>query len=142
MNLLRSLSFLKWFIIIFVVLTLFSGMFWFVQVRYLTGRAQVVVESYSLDNSYVFVSPLQASAADGERIRLTVILLNSQGLGVVGRVVKLDNVGALEIHEVQPITDSRGKAVFDISSKLPGEYYPAVVADSRQLPQKPRISFK
>lgn len=142
MNSFRPVSLLKWPLIIISVLFLFSGLFWFVQVQYFTGRAQVVVDAYSKDNSYVFVSPLQASAADGERIRLTVILLNNQGLGVVGKMVRLENIGGLEINEVQPVTDTRGKAIFDISSKVPGEYYPSVIADNGQLPQKPKISFK
>ena len=89
----------------------------------------------------MFVSPLQAKAGAGEKIRLTVFILNDQGLGVSGKQITLGEVGNLTINETQVVTDSFGKAIFDISSPSKGDYYILVSVSGQVLPQKAHILF-
>ncbi len=96
----------------------------------------------SADNSYLFVSPLSALAGGSEKIRVTVFILNGNGLGVSGKKVSLIITPSLNIDEAQSVTDSYGKAVFDISAQTPGEYTIRGEADSVKLPQNVKVSFR
>lgn len=126
-----------------VLLTLlaFSSFFWLYEAKFLTGRASVSQASFSVDNSYVFVSPLQAKANTQEKIRVTVFVLNNQGLGVLGRTVSLAQNQDLKIDTIQSLTDGFGKAVFDVSSGKTGEYYLDVAIDGSALNQKAHLTF-
>jgi hypothetical protein len=69
------------FISIFlVILLLFSGFFWLYEAKFFVGRASLTSASFSVENSYIFLTPLRAKA-DTKKIRLTVFVLNNQGLG-------------------------------------------------------------
>lgn len=105
------------------------------------GRASNIKSEFSLDNSYVFVSPLRAQANKQEKIRATIFILNNQGLGVPGRTVFITQDQNLNIETIQGLTDQVGKAVFDISSAKAGEYYLEVQVDAKRLPQKAHLSF-
>lgn len=136
------------FLFIILILLLFVGFFWFYEVHYLVGRAEVSRRSFSVDNSYLFVSPLRAKAgsksanlSEREKIRVTVIVLNNQGLGVMGKRVSLGKNPSLQIETVQGLTDNFGKAVFDVSSEKKGEYYLEVKVEDKILPQKAHLSF-
>jgi len=124
-----------------VILVLFSFYFWFYQARYFIGRASVSQSSFSVENSYLFVTPLRANANGQEKIRATVFILNNQGLGVSNKkVILTDNVD-LKLDIIQGLTDNYGKAIFDISTNKAGEYYLDVQVDGRSLPQKIHITF-
>jgi len=130
------------FLIIFIfVLIFFSFYFGLYEVRFFKSRASVSQASFSVDNSYLFVSPLRAKANGQERIRLTVFILNNQGLGVMGKEVFLSRDSSLSINIIQGQTDNFGKAVFDVTSTKSGEYYLEVSVDGQKLPQKARLSF-
>jgi hypothetical protein len=127
---------------IFIVLLLFFTSFFFLYgAKYLIGRANISQQSFSVDNSYLFVSPLRALANNQEKIRLTVYILNNQGLGVIGKSVFLSNDLALSVEVIQGVTDAFGKAIFDISSSKAGEYYLEVKVDGKLLPQKAHLTF-
>ena len=134
----RSIIFL---IILFVVLIIFSILFWFIEVRYFIGRASMTEQSFSQENSYVFVSPLRAKANTEEKIRTTVFLLNNQGLGVSNTAVLFTTNPKLNVDIVQGVTDSYGKAVFDISSEAAGEFYLEFIVNKKSLLQKAHLSF-
>ena len=127
--------------IFLIIFLLFSGFYWFYSVRFLTGRANIKVNVFSPENSYVFITPLQARADGKEKIRLTVFLLDDRGLGVANQKVEPGLHPNLKIDPIQPITDSSGKAVFEISSLKPGEYYLEIKASGRTLPQKVHLRF-
>jgi len=130
------------FLIIFLLTLIFFSLFFVLyQVGFLKIRASASQASFSVDNSYLFISPLRAKANGEEKIRLTIFVLNNQGLGVLGKNVFLSPDYALSIEIIQGQTDSFGKAVFDITSKKPGEYYLEVSIDGKNLPQKARLSF-
>ena len=127
--------------ILFIVLILFSLLFWFYEVRNFSTRANVEQTSFSQENSYVFVSPLRAKADDQEKIRTTVFLLNNQGLGVANTAILFTPNSKLNVFIEQGTTDSFGKAVFDTSSSIPGEFYLEFIVNNKPLIQKAHLSF-
>jgi hypothetical protein len=95
-----------------------------------------------LENSYLFASPLQAQAGNGEKIRVTVFLLDDQGRGVPDKTVVLKEDPNLIIVAVDQTTDTLGKAVFDVSARVPGEYFAEGSVDNQLIPQKVTLGFK
>jgi len=134
----KHLIFLILFLLILVSFSFFFGLY---EVRFLKSRASVSQASFSVDNSYLFVSPLRAKANGQEKIRITVFVLNNQGLGVLGKELFLSPNPDLLVDIIQGKTDNFGKAVFDVASTKPGEYYLEVSVDGQKLPQKARLSF-
>lgn len=127
--------------LIFLVLILFASFFWFYEVRYFVGRAKVAETSFSKDNSYVFISPLKAQADGREKIRVTVFVLNNQGIGVAARKIILGQESSLQIETVRGLTDDNGRTDFDVSSTKPGEYYLEVKVDNQSLGKEAHLSY-
>jgi hypothetical protein len=134
----KHLIFLILFLLILVSFSFFFGLY---EVRFLKSRASVSQASFSVDNSYLFVSPLRAKANGQEKIRITVFVLNNQGLGVLGKELFLSPNPDLSVDIIQGKTDNFGKAFFDVASTKPGEYYLEVSVDGQKLPQKAHLSF-
>lgn len=130
-----------YFLILLLILIFVSSFFWLYEAKYFIGRASISTTTFSIDNSYLFISPLKAKANGQEKIRITVFVLNNQGLGVLGKKVEIDNDKNLKIEITQGLTDNFGKAVFDISSNMGGEYYLEVKVDGKALSQKAHLSF-
>ncbi len=99
------------------------------------------VSSLSLANSYLFASPLSA-ATNGEKIRISVFILDGRGMGLAGKLVLLGQNEYLKVEAIQPTTDYLGKAIFDISSLSPGLYYLEASVDGQVLPQRVAVMFK
>lgn len=97
--------------------------------------------SFSFDNSYAFLSPLEARADGKERIRITVFILNSLGEGVLGKQVTLSTSSDLTIDAVQEATDSYGRAVFDVMTKKTGEYFLESLVDGKKATDGIRLKF-
>ena len=134
----KKILLIAFFVFLALVLT---ASLWLYEGKYFIGRASTVQQDFSPDNSYVFITPLRATANGQEQIRATVFILNSQGLGVPGRIIGLSNAPNLTIQTIQGTTDNYGKAVFDISSKQRGEYYLEVTVGDKKLPQQVHLSF-
>ena len=134
----KNLFFLILFLLILVSFSFFFGLY---EVRFFKSSASVSQASFSVDNSYLFVSPLRAKANGQEKIRITVFVLNNQGLGVLGKELFLSSNPDLSVDIIQGQTDNFGKAVFDVTSTKPGEYYLEVSVDGQKLPQKAHLSF-
>ncbi len=132
---------LLYLMIFLAVLIFFSSFFWLYEAKFFVGRASVSQASFSVDNSYLFLTPLRAKANNNEKIRVTIFVLNNQGLGVLGKPVTLGQDPNLKIEGIQIQTDSYGKATFDISSSKTGEYFLEVKVDGTTLPQKAHLSF-
>lgn len=131
-----------WLIITLILVGLLSAsFFWIYEGKNFIGRASMIQTSFSIDNSYVFATPLQAEANGQESIRVTVFVLNDQGLGVPGRNVSINVPGSVVQKAVQQVTDQYGKAVYDLTSGKAGEYYLEIVIDTISLPQKVRVTF-
>ncbi|MFZ6034532.1 MAG: Ig-like domain-containing protein [Patescibacteria group bacterium] len=132
---------LPFLLLLAIVLIGFSVAFGLYEVKFFNTRASVTITTFSPENSYVFVTPLAARANGQEKIRLTVFILNNQGLGVLGKNVFVSPDSALNIEAIQGLTDGYGKAYFDISASKAGEYYLEVKVDDTALKQKAHLSF-
>jgi len=128
-------------LLVLVILLGFVIFFGLYEVQFFTGRASIKTVSFSVDNSYVFIIPLRARANGQEKIRVTVFVLDDRGLGVMGKRVVLGQDEALNIENIQALTDSFGKSYFDVTSSKTGEYYPKVLVDDTELKQKAHLSF-
>lgn len=105
-------------------------------------RAQRVEGEISLENSYLFASPLTAAADGKEKIRLTVFVLNNQGRGVYGQTVALIKDESLTAAAVQSTTDQLGQAIFEVAALSAGEYFLQAQVGGRLLSQKVRVVFR
>lgn len=100
------------------------------------------LSNISLENSYLFASPLVSQANGTSLIRVTAFLLNNQGLGISGQRVELHFSGPLTVSQIQPSTDSFGRAYFDIISTTPGEYTISASSLDVFLSQMVLVSFR
>lgn len=136
------------FIIAFLSLSLIASLYLVGRTTIFQKRASSSSYSYVLENSYLFASPLQAKAGSittpseqREQIRLTVFLLDGRGLGVANQVVSLQLPSNTTITKQQEITDSTGKAVFDITSSTAQTFYVTATVGNSKLPQKVKVVF-
>lgn len=95
----------------------------------------------SKENSYLFASPLQAKADGLEKIRITVFLLDSDGIGVSQQKVSLNTSSDIQIESLQSITDDTGKAIFNLSSNRAGKYSLSASTLTLSLTQKINLLF-
>ncbi|MBP8591638.1 Ig-like domain-containing protein [Candidatus Shapirobacteria bacterium] len=100
--------------------------------------------TYSLANSYIFGSPLSAAANGNEKIKVSVFLLNQQGLGVEKKqiILKTEPKEGLNIEANQPITDKAGQAIFYLSSSTPGSFKISAQVEGQEFPQKIAVHFR
>lgn len=130
------------FLLIFLLLTLFSSLGLALKITIFSGKATGSnVSPITLENSYLFASPLQAKADSKEQIRITVFLLDGRGLGVANQLVTLNLPSTISINPTQPTTDDTGKAVFDLSSPTTQKIEVSAVSSGKTLPQKVKITF-
>ena len=99
-------------------------------------------ETYALENSYLFGSPLSASAGGEEKIRIFAFLLNSQGKGVPDKKVEVKSDPLLMIVPVQEVTDNLGQAIFEAASGTPGRFGVSAAIDGRLFPQSLTLTFR
>jgi len=125
-------------IVIFLILSL-SSILYFISFRTsFFGEAAYV----RLENCYLFASPLQARADDSQKIRVTAFILDSEGKGVAGEAVFLNQNEKLSFHPIMPVTDDLGRAIFDVSTSVIGEYTIEAKVGNKSLPQKITVSFR
>lgn len=102
-----------------------------------TGTGEV-----ALENSYLFASPLSARADGKEKIRVTIFILDTEGMGVFGQPVFLGRDERLEITQIRGVTDNLGRAIFDIASTTANEYFLEAKVNNQLLPQRVKINFR
>ncbi len=104
------------------------------------GRASG--SEYSLNNSYVFASPLSAKAV-AEKIRVTVFLLDDKGRGVADKKISLlSNPAGVNFAEIQGQTDKMGQAVYDLTSPTAGQFVISAQVEGKVFPQTVSIKFQ
>src|SRR3989344_4898507 len=128
-------------VVLLLIIVSFVGAFGLYEVKFFTSRADISQASFSIDNSYIFSTPSGARANGQEKIRLTVFILNNQGLGVLGKKIFIGTDPSLNIETIQGITDNYGKAYFDISASKAGEYFLEIKADDTALKTKAHLVF-
>jgi len=92
-------------------------------------------------NSYLFASPVTAKADGQQSIRVTVFILDGQGLGVANQTVTLSLPAPISQKPIQPQTDQYGKAIFDLSSSSIGKFQISASVNNDTLPQSLTIVF-
>jgi len=95
----------------------------------------------TLENSYLFASPIQAKADGQEQIRVTVFLLDGRGLGLANQKVELLLPNTITIGKSQNTTDETGKATFDLSSTTPQNTTITAKTGKSTIPQKIKVNF-
>ena len=128
--------------IVMILLLIAGAMFLNRQQTIFRGRASPA-ETYSLQNSYIFGSPLTATANGQEKIKISVFLLNQQGLGIEKKQISLriTPVG-LDIETNKDITDKTGQAIFYASAKSPGRFQVSAQIDGQTFPQTVTVNFR
>ena len=96
----------------------------------------------STENSYLFASPVSANATGTDAIRITVILMNSQGLGISGQKVSLKASGPVTVREITPLTDTFGRATFDLTSGTRGDFTVSAFVGGITLPQTVSVAYQ
>jgi len=128
--------------IVILLLALIAVIYLVLRPVVLTGRATgSSLTPVTLENSYLFASPLQAKADGQEKIRITVFLLDGRGMGVANQNITLDQSKSINITSVQSVSDDSGKGVFDINSTIPGKFEISAKANSKEIPQKVKVTF-
>jgi len=100
-----------------------------------------ITKNVDITNSYAFASPLKATTG-GEYIRITVYLLDSQGLGVPDKQVSLGSHSGLTITNGISLTDETGMFYFDITATQAGLYVIQPSVDGKDLNQRISIVFE
>ena len=95
----------------------------------------------SLENSYLFASPLVAKANSLEKITVSIFILSDQGLGIAGKQVSLFSSPQLQAVTVKGETDSRGLALFEVTSTVPGQFNLWATVPEGQVQQTVTVTF-
>jgi Bacterial Ig-like domain (group 1) len=129
-------------IIIFLSIALIASVFLVLKTTVFTKKANTGNQSsVVLENSYLFVSPLQVKADLKEKARLTVFILDGRGLGVPNQTIDISTPSQISVTEVQKNTDDSGKAVFDLSSNISGQFNVSAKTKKGTIPQQVKIVF-
>ena len=129
-------------IIIILIIALLVSLTLVFRTTIFTNRATNYTDnSPVLSNSYLFASPLQANTKNNEKIRITVFVLDNQGLGVANQTVTINPQSNLIIENIQSTTSDTGQATFDVSSATPGKYIIKAQVGTKQIPQTVSVTF-
>ena len=129
--------------ILFSTLLIFLAVSLVMQRTSWTGRASSSsITLFSKENSYLFASPISASANGTSQVRVTVFIQDGRGLGVSNLPVEIETDGVMTIEKTQPVTDAFGRALFDATSITPGVYTLRAVVAGVSLPQTVSVSFR
>lgn len=128
-------------LILVIILLVVFGAYYLTQTKTgFFGKANTP-ETYSLDNSYLFASPITASAGGNEKIKVSAFLLSGEGRGVSNKRINLVSQPALTISEVQPETDAKGQAIFEIFAPGAGRYIIQAAIEGNVFPQSVTVTF-
>ena len=137
----------------FVFLSLFLVIVIYVVVNLSQGRTAFFGKAvnsgiFNPANSYIFASPL-AVRAGGEKIRVTVFALDSQGKGMAKKTVKVDcqdsascQSAGVAFSAVQGQTDTLGRAIYDLVSQSPGKFVLQASVEGAAIPQTVMVIFR
>lgn len=129
-------------IIIFLSLALIASLYLVLRTTVFIKKANTTSSSpVALENSYLFVSPLQAKADGKEKMRLTVFILDGRGMGIANQTISLSVSSKINIIDVQSQTDESGKAVFDLTSENSGQYNVSAKSNNTVIPQQVKVVF-
>ena len=129
-------------IIIFLSLALFASLYLvFRTTIFVKKAANTSSSTVALENSYLFVSPLQAKSDGKEKMRLTIFVLDGRGMGIANKTVSLSASSKINVTDIQNQTDETGKAVFDLTSTIAGQFDVSAQVENKTIPQQVKVSF-
>ena len=130
-------------LLVALILLIGSGTTFLIRSRNVFGGWASPESAYSPNNSYIFGSPLTAQADGKEKIKVSVFLLNENGLGVNEKQVDLKTspIG-LDIQNSQKTTDENGQAIFYLTSQNIGRFEVSAQVEKQLLPQTVTVNFK
>jgi len=129
-------------IIIFLSLALIASLYLVLRTTIFVKKAtNNNTSTIALENSYLFVSPLQAKADGKEKMRLTIFILDGRGMGIANQTVSLSTSSKINIISIQNQTDESGKAVFDLTSDVAGQFNVSAQTGNTTLPQQVKVVF-
>ena len=132
----------KLLFIILLLLGLITAVLLITQTTIFNSRAGSTNSHFPVkENSYLFASPIQAQADGQEKIRITVFLLDSQGLGVSHQEITLKVPSPIQIETLQNTTDDLGRITFNLSSTTPGKFTISASTPTFSLSQKINLLF-
>lgn len=123
-------------LILLLLLSLFAN------IRLILFSRATSTGSYSAENSYLFASPLVAKANNTDKIRVAVFLLDSQGKGVPNTEIRLNKSPNLVIEQVNSLTDSYGRAIFDLATNVSGQYPIEAIVNNTKIGEGITIRFE
>jgi len=126
-------------LVVLLILLLLLSMF--ANIRLIFSSQATGSRAFSVENSYVFASPLEAKANSTDKIRITVFLLDSQGRGVPNKQVILIKPADLVLSQQNSLTDAYGRAIFDLTTAVAGEYIIGASIDNTRLSESLKIKF-
>ena len=130
------------FIIAFLSIALIASLYLVLRTTIFVKKATTDNQStVALENSYLFVSPLQAKADGKEKMRLTIFILDGRGMGIANQVVSLSTSSKINITSIQNQTDESGKAVFDLTSSSAGKFNISAQTNDATIPQQVKVVF-
>lgn len=109
----------------------------------ISSKAQVVTVDRT--NSFVFLVPACGKAGSDELpVRVNIVALSGAGLGKGNIACKIlaPFEYKLSIRAIQGITDSYGKALFDVEAENPGVYEVKVLCDDVVINDKQKLCFE
>jgi len=129
--------------VLFLLLALAATVFLIYRTTSLSSKAtgSSSLSSDFVNNSYLFASPLQAKANGQEIIRVTAFILDNRGLGIPNLLVTLEKSANLNLVAAQDVTDTTGKATFDLTTITRDKYSISAAINGQSLPQKLTLNF-
>jgi len=97
------------------------------------------------NDSFVFTVPACGTAGlDGQSVRTSVVALTTNGLGLENASCKIvaPFSSHLSVVSIQSITDSYGKAMFDVSAEQPGIYEVKILCNDEIINDRQKICFQ
>lgn len=106
-------------------------------------RARATISQVS-ESSFAVNTPTCASVSSNQKLRVYVYCLNTEGLGIRNIDTELKpstDVTGMLISPVNRITDSYGKATYDISNPQSGTYLLDITCDSTTISTTHSVCF-
>lgn len=97
-------------------------------------------DKISINKSYVLGGKILARANGKDKCIINVFMLNENSRGVPGKKVLL--TGAQDVVAVNDVTDSFGRAVFEVTSMTEGQFLISASSDGVTLAKELKITFR
>lgn len=91
----------------------------------------------SITDSMIIGQKIMAKADGVDKCAVNVFVLDKDGKGIKGKLVQLNGLGTYEA-----VSDDLGKASFELTSSLAGQYELVASVDGRNLSKSVKVTFR